>query len=114
LDPIVLDMQQSLFVLTMKNNSKGTRAKPHSLNPFTHLWRQLTTFKIVVQKMLEYIKLPKITIVQVLDFAEDEWCFNILSFMKNLLTTHLDVGIQLFVQKFYTLESFFMIKLLRS
>jgi hypothetical protein len=61
--------------------------------------------------MLEYIKLRKITIVQVLDFVEDEWCFNVLSFVKNkiknLFTTHLDVVIQFFVQKFYTVESFF-------
>ncbi len=31
------DMQQLLFVLTMKSNSKGVMVEPHSLKPFTYL-----------------------------------------------------------------------------
>jgi len=57
LDPTTLDMQQSLFVLIMKNNSKGAMVEPHPSNPFISVWRQLTTSQIVVQRMLKYIKL---------------------------------------------------------
>ncbi len=60
LDPTTLDMQQSLFVLTMKNNSKGAMVEPHPSNPFISVWRQLTTSQFVVQRMLEYIKLTKL------------------------------------------------------
>jgi hypothetical protein len=58
----------------------------------------------------KYIKLAKIVVVQVLDVMKDERCFSTLSFMKNKLrnqlTTHLDVIIHVFAQRFYILESF--------
>jgi hypothetical protein len=58
----------------------------------------------------KYIKLVKIAVVQVLDVMKDERCFSPLSFMKNKLrnqlTTHLDVIIQVFAQRFYTRDSF--------
>jgi hypothetical protein len=38
--------------------------------------------KNVVHQMLEYIKLTKVTIVQIFGLMEDEWCFNTLNFMK--------------------------------
>jgi hypothetical protein len=60
--------------------------------------------------MLKYIKLAKIAIVQVLSFVEDEHCFITLISMKrnlrNWLTTHLNVVIWTFAQKFYIIWSF--------
>jgi hypothetical protein len=51
----------------------------------------------------------QLIIVQVFDFVKDEWCFSPFSFMKskfqNWLTTHLDVVIWMFVQKFYAHEN---------
>jgi hypothetical protein len=51
----------------------------------------------------------QLIIMQVFDFVEDGWCFSPFSFMKsklqNWLTTHLDVVIWIFVQKFYALEN---------
>jgi hypothetical protein len=39
LDPITLDMQHSLFVLTMKNNCHVAMVEPHNHNPLIILWR---------------------------------------------------------------------------
>ncbi len=60
--------------------------------------------------MPKYIKLAKIVVVQVIGSVEDEWCFNMLSFMKTKLrnwsTTQLDLVIHMFGQNFYALENF--------
>jgi hypothetical protein len=60
--------------------------------------------------MLEYIKITKVTIVQIFGLMEDERCFNTLNFMKstlqNNLTTHVDLVICMIAQKFYTFENF--------
>jgi hypothetical protein len=37
--------------------------EPHIRTPLTHLWKQLTSSRIVVHKMLKYIKVVKISIV---------------------------------------------------
>lgn len=74
LDPTTLDMQQSLFVLTMKNNSKGAMVEPHPSNPFISVWRQLTTSQFVVQRMLECIKLSKLQLFKFLTL----WKMNIV------------------------------------
>lgn len=79
---LLLQICNNLFVLTMKNNSKGAMVEPHPSNPFISVWRQLTTSQFVVQRMLEYIKLSKLQIVQVLDFVKDEYCFSTLSLWK--------------------------------
>jgi hypothetical protein len=39
LDPTTLDMQRSLFVLTMKNNCHVVMVEPHNHNPLTRLWK---------------------------------------------------------------------------
>jgi hypothetical protein len=110
LNPTTLDMQHSLFILTMKDNCHVAMVEPCSHNLLTILWRQLTTSQIIVCQMSKYIKLAKIAIIQVLGSIEDEWCFNTLSFMmsklQNRLTTHLVLVICMFVQKFYTFGNF--------
>jgi hypothetical protein len=57
-------------------------------------------------KLSKYIKLVEIVTIQVLGFIEDEWTFNIASFMKNMLqlnhpSMHLDM-----CTKFYSLHFF--------
>jgi hypothetical protein len=63
LDFIALDMQHFLFFLTITRSSKFAMVEPHIRTPWTHLWKQLTSSQIVVQKMLEYIKVVKISIL---------------------------------------------------
>jgi hypothetical protein len=48
--------------------------------------------------------------VQVIGLVKNEWCFSKLTFMKtklrNQLTVHLELVIQMFGQKFFTIENF--------
>ncbi len=52
----------------------------------------------------------EIAIVMVVGSVEDEKTLSIVSFMKsklyNCLTTHLDLVVQMYTQKFYKLETF--------
>ncbi len=52
----------------------------------------------------------EITIVMVVGTVEDEKTFSKVNFMKsklrNCLTTHLDLVVRMYVQKFYRLEIF--------
>jgi len=56
----VFDLQRFLFVLTMKNNAKLAMQKPSNLNPFTNLWKTLSSSQILKYQILEYIKLTKL------------------------------------------------------
>jgi hypothetical protein len=64
-------------------------------------------FKI---KLLEFIKLVKITSVHVLGSVKDEWCFSAMAFIKNKLRNHLSCHLDLctwfYVQQIYKLEDF--------
>jgi hypothetical protein len=59
---------------------------------------------------LEYLKLAKIAMVQVLGSIEDEQRFSSLAFCKsklhNRLTINLDLVVKMFSQMFYTLHNF--------
>jgi hypothetical protein len=46
--------------------------KENDLNPFTRLWCKVFSPSILNHKLLKYIKLAKIVIVEVLGFIEDE------------------------------------------
>jgi NADH:ubiquinone oxidoreductase subunit 4 (subunit M) len=52
----------------------------------------------------------EITIVMVVSTMEDDKIFSIINFMKsklcNCFTTHLDLVVRMYVQKFYRLEIF--------
>jgi len=49
------------------------------------------------QKILEYIKLVELVVVQVIDSVKDEWCFSTFTFTKTRLnnqsTKHLELVI---------------------
>jgi hypothetical protein len=62
-NPTTLDMQRSLFVLTMKDNCHVAMVEPCSHNLLTILWKQLTTSQIIVRQMSKYIKLAKIVVI---------------------------------------------------
>jgi len=88
------------------------------VNPLTKLWKTFSSSQIFVKKILEYIKLAELVIVQVIELVivqvigsvEDERCFSTLTFMKtklqNILTTHVELVIWIFSQKFFTFRDF--------
>jgi len=80
------------------------------VNPLTKLWKTFSSSQIFVKKILEYIKLVELVIVQVIGSVEDERCFSTLTFMKtklqNILTTHVELVIWIFSQKFFTFRDF--------
>jgi hypothetical protein len=65
----------------MTNNVKLAMQKPFDVNLITKLWRTLTSFQNLENKILEYIKLVELVVVQVIGFVEDEHCFSTLTFM---------------------------------
>ncbi len=64
----------------------------------------------MVHKWLKFLKQMEIAIVMIVGNVEDERTFSIVNFMKstflNHLATHLDLVVQMYVQKFYRLETF--------
>ncbi len=78
----ILNLQSSHFKMTMIHNFKVVMCKESSLNPTTRLWHKIITSPILHHKLLEYMKLIEIVVVQVLGFVEDEHTFHIVSFMK--------------------------------
>ncbi len=57
------DLQRSLFVITMKNNSKLVMQKPFDVKPLTKLWITLFSSQILVNKIPKYIKLPFVSMI---------------------------------------------------
>jgi len=96
-----------MFVFSMTNNIKLEMQKPFDVNPVIKLWKTFTSFWILKNKILEFIKLVELAIVKVFGSIEDEHYFFMLTFMKkklwNRLTMHLELVICMFKQKFFTL-----------
>ncbi len=97
----------------MKSNSKVAMEPPFDLNPLIHIWRTINASWVLTHSFLEYLKLPKITIVHVLSSVKGECCFSSLAFFKNKLWATLDLHLPLVVgmynQKFYILKTFHML-----
>jgi hypothetical protein len=53
----------SFFKLIIKNNVVSIMGPPYILNLMTRLWRSLTFLQVITHKLLEYLKLAKITMV---------------------------------------------------
>jgi hypothetical protein len=79
-------------------------------NLLTRMWHLVTTFQFFLCSFPNYVKLAEMAMVQIVVNVEDEHCFSTLVFMKsklrNRLTTHLPLVIQMFAQWFYTLQNF--------
>jgi hypothetical protein len=56
----------------MTNNAKLAMQKPVDVNPITKLWKTLISSQILKNKILEYIMLVELAIVQVIGFVENE------------------------------------------
>jgi hypothetical protein len=87
----------------MTKNAKLVMQKHSDVNPVTKLWRTFTSFQILEVKILEYTKLAKLDVVQVIGSIENECFFSTLIFMKiklrNRLTMHLELLIHMFSLK---------------
>jgi hypothetical protein len=77
---IALDIEQSMFKLSMKSNVVDAMAKPSYVNHVFCLWCNLSTSKVLSYSFPKYFELVEIAMVQVLESVNDEWCFNSLAF----------------------------------
>ncbi len=62
---------------------------PYDVNPLIQLWRTIETSQVFKTIMVEYLKVVKITIFQVLGSVENECTFSTLAFAKAKLCNHL-------------------------
>ena len=95
-----LDVEQSLFKLTMKANSEATCSPPLQVDPVVKLWKTLSAFRPFCRLIPEYLKLAQMGSVLVLGSLEDERCFSTLKFLKscqrNRLGKHLPLVVRMF------------------
>ncbi len=106
----VLHMQSNLLKITIKFNVTTTMEVPFNVNPLIWLLCTLKTYCILRRSLLEFLKLAKFAIVQVLGLVEDEKTFSTLSFMKsklkNYFNKHLHTITRMYSQTFYILDTF--------
>ena len=105
-----LDMQETLFKITMNEVGSRMMQKPIDINLVTCMWRNVEANTYLLHSLSEYIKVTKLAIVMVLGNVQDERTFNMLSFMKNKLwdplIMHLEHEVEMKMQNFYILENF--------
>jgi hypothetical protein len=110
LDARTLDLQTSLFKLTMKSNAKSAMEELHDMNPVTKLWTKLGSSTLLLSLLSEYMKVANIAVTTVLGSIEDECTFSTLKIMKsklrNRLGGHLDTTMRMFSQGFYNQDIF--------
>jgi hypothetical protein len=105
-----LNIQQSLFKVTMKAQAKGCMLPPFEKNPFTRLWDLVSGSAVPTKMIPEYFKLAEISCAFVLGSVEDERTFSSLKLLKSRLWNRLEDKLPLVVrmhgQNFYTQETF--------
>jgi hypothetical protein len=73
---------------------------PLDCNLCFRMWALLTTNQIICSKLSKWLKLVELSVVVVLGRVEDENYLSNLSFikskLKNWLTTHLDLVVQIY------------------
>jgi hypothetical protein len=94
----------------MQANWEAAMGEPFTLNPLSKLWQVLGANSLLRVRMSEFYKIAEIAIVSVIASVEDGKTFSNLNFIKhwlrNRLTTNLDIVVKLFAQKFWDLENF--------
>jgi hypothetical protein len=74
------------------------------------MWRRFVSSVILKDRVFEYFKLVELAIVAVLGSVENELIFSTVTFMKsklrNQLITNLDLVVRMYVQDFFTLQTF--------
>jgi hypothetical protein len=71
----VIYWEVSLFKASMKTNVDNALKHAHLVNPLTKLWRYFVINVHLTTTFLEYLKLAKIAIVQIIGSMEDEKMF---------------------------------------
>lgn len=113
-EPIIswarLNYEAGTFKLAMIANAEAAMLRPLEVNPFTSIWRTITSNGMLSFSLSKFIKVTGIACVQVLGSTEDDRTFSTLTFIKNRLrnrlTTHLELAVAMFAQKFYTIDNF--------
>jgi len=76
------------FKIIMQSNVVAIMEAPFHANPLTQLWQIFEASRILWHSFLEFFKLAKIAVVQIMGLVEDEQTFFTLSFMKFKLRNH--------------------------
>ncbi len=71
-----------MFKIKMKSNAITCVLPPFDLNPLTKMWGLVATSWVLVSSFPKYVKLAKLTMVQIVDKMKNERCFFILAFMS--------------------------------
>jgi hypothetical protein len=110
LSPVNLDMQTSLFRMTMKENATTMLRKPYDINPVTRMWRSIDSNSFLRHSLSEFVKVSEIAMVMVLGSVQVERTFSQVSFMKsklrNRLTTNLSLVVGFKSQDFFSIKDF--------
>ncbi len=70
------------------------------------MWLKIQPFPLLVQRLKEYLKVAKITMLQVLGLVKDKKTFNNLAFIESNLFNQLITSVNLFTHNFYTIFNF--------
>jgi hypothetical protein len=73
----------------MGHNFDPVLHEENDLNPLTRMWCKVFGSTLLNHKLLEFIKLTEIIVVQMFGFVENEHTFNIVAFMKSKLRNYL-------------------------
>jgi len=110
-----LDVQKSMFKITMKSNAKATLGPLNTINPLTKMCRIIFHFIVLSRNISKYANLTQIAMIQVLGSMEDEQVFNNLNFIKtnicNQLIDNLALCVHMFGQSFFIMHNFPYMKL---
>jgi hypothetical protein len=110
LSPATLDMQTTLFKLTMRENATSMLKKPFTINPVTRMWMSIDGNSYLRHSLSEFLKVAELGIVMVLGSVQDERTFSTVTFIKtkfrNRLTTHLPLVVDMKSQKFFNIQTF--------
>jgi hypothetical protein len=105
-----LDMQTSMFKQCMRENAPSMMSRPFKVNPVTRMWLSIDSNSFLRHALSEYVKLVEIDICMVLGSVQDERTFSTVTFLKtkvrNRLTTHLPLVVDMKTQPFFSIDSF--------
>jgi hypothetical protein len=80
-----VDVQASCFKFIMNHNVEAIMWEPSNVNPITQMWLKIQFSPLLVLKLIEYMIVVEIAMVQVLGLIVDERTFNNLTFFKRKL-----------------------------
>ncbi len=106
----IWDLQSYFFKITMMSNVQRAMDQPMDVNLVSRLWKKHFPNALLCAQLSKFMKVAKLVVVQVMGSVEDERTFSTLTFMKtrlrNRLCEHLDLVVCMFVQPFYTIDTF--------